>query len=230
MIKGIIFDKDGTLFDFQATWGVWAGDVLRLLANGDLAQFDALARAVNYDAKTQTLRPGSVVIAGTPMQICEALVPVSSHTIAQMYDIMHDASLTAPQMLVPGLMSALKVLHGQGMIMAVMTNDSEAPARANLAQGGIDHFFGPIIGSDSGHGAKPDPDPLLAIAEHWAMDPQHILMVGDSLHDLHAATAAGMGRIGVLTGMATRDDLAAHADAVLDTAAQLPHHLAQTAA
>jgi len=35
MIQGIVFDKDGTLFDFQATWGHWAQGVLLGLADGD---------------------------------------------------------------------------------------------------------------------------------------------------------------------------------------------------
>jgi phosphoglycolate phosphatase len=28
VIKGIIFDKDGTLFDFNATWGAWTRGML----------------------------------------------------------------------------------------------------------------------------------------------------------------------------------------------------------
>ena len=48
-IKAAIFDKDGTLFDFQATWGHWAGQVLRRLSRGDNDLRNALARDLNYD-------------------------------------------------------------------------------------------------------------------------------------------------------------------------------------
>jgi phosphoglycolate phosphatase len=40
-------------------------------------------------------------------------------------------------------------------------------------------------------------------------------MVGDSKHDLDAGRAAGMKAVAVLTGIATRADLAPHADVVL---------------
>ena len=46
-------------------------------------------------------------------------------------------------------------------------------------------------------------------------------MVGDSLHDLQAADAAGMMRIAVLTGIATESELENYADIVLPSIADL---------
>jgi phosphoglycolate phosphatase len=52
-------------------------------------------------------------------------------------------------------------------------------------------------------------------------------MVGDNLHDLEMARAAGAGlRIGVLTGTGTREELAPHADLCLASIAELPDALA----
>ena len=34
-IRGVIFDKDGTLFDFQSTWGIWTSQVLARIAGSD---------------------------------------------------------------------------------------------------------------------------------------------------------------------------------------------------
>ena len=42
-IRAILFDKDGTLFDFQRTWGAWARVVIADLAAGDAARARALA-------------------------------------------------------------------------------------------------------------------------------------------------------------------------------------------
>ena len=63
--KGLIFDKDGTLFDFNATWGPWARQMMESETGGDAALLARLADALGYDLLTQTFRPGSVVIAGT---------------------------------------------------------------------------------------------------------------------------------------------------------------------
>ena len=47
-------------------------------------------------------------------------------------------------------------------------------------------------------------------------------MVGDSTHDLRAGRAAGMTTIGVLTGMALREELVPFADLVLDDIGEIP--------
>ena len=49
-----------------------------------------------------------------------------------------------------------------------------------------------------------------------------VAMVGDSLHDLEAAQAAGMARVAVLTGIAKHEVLAPHADVVLADIGDLP--------
>ena len=51
-------------------------------------------------------------------------------------------------------------------------------------------------------------------------------MIGDSVHDLDSGRAAGMRTVGVLTGLASRDDLAPHADVVLPDIGALPGWLA----
>ena len=53
------------------------------------------------------------------------------------------------------------------------------------------------------------------------LKPDEIAMIGDSLHDLHAADAAGMLRIAVLTGLATESQLENYADIVLPSIADL---------
>ena len=49
-IRAILFDKDGTLVDFQRTWGPATHSVLTRLSNGDSAVFDRLAAVSRYDA------------------------------------------------------------------------------------------------------------------------------------------------------------------------------------
>ena len=42
-VDGILFDKDGTLFDFQDTWGQWAAQIIEDLSEGDPDHRAALA-------------------------------------------------------------------------------------------------------------------------------------------------------------------------------------------
>ena len=52
-IRGVIFDKDGTLFDFQSTWGIWTAQVLARIAGSDEALLQQLAQALDYDTQTR---------------------------------------------------------------------------------------------------------------------------------------------------------------------------------
>ncbi|MEL7013970.1 MAG: HAD family hydrolase, partial [Pseudomonadota bacterium] len=111
--------------------------------------------------------------------------------------------------------------------IGLMTNDTEFAARAHLNEAGLTHFFDMIIGYDSGYGAKPSPDPLLAFAHETELRPERIAMVGDSTHDLIAGRAAGMQTIGVLTGGASAATLAPYADVVLPDIGHIPAWLAE---
>ena len=58
---------------------------------------------------------------------------------------------------------------------------------------------------------------MLAFAAHLGVAPAKVVMVGDSLHDMAAARAAGMRAVAVLTGPASAEVLAPAADVVLPT-------------
>ncbi len=87
-----------------------------------------------------------------------------------------------------------------------------------------------IAGYDSGHGGKPEPGMVLAFARHLGVEARRIAMVGDSIHDLHAARAAGAMAVAVLSGHATRDDLAPHADHIVEDIGALPAFFANLTA
>lgn len=222
--EAILFDKDGTLFDFQATWSTWAKRVLERLCGDDAALMAQAAQAIAF-VPGSGFRPESVVIAGTTRDVVETLSSVfPGQDLTPVLDEISDAT---PQVPVPGLTDALALL-GQGRTLGVVTNDSEAPARTHLAVAGILDHFAFVAGYDSGYGAKPDPGPLLAFCREVGVEPARALMVGDSLHDLHAGRAAGMGTVAVLTGVARAETLGPHSDAVLSDISRLPGWLSGT--
>lgn len=66
---------------------------------------------------------------------------------------------------------------------------------------------------------------MLAFAVRHGLQPGEIALVGDSLHDLHAARAAGATAIAVLSGLATADELSGDADHVIADIMALPELL-----
>ncbi|WP_333712470.1 HAD family hydrolase [Yoonia sp.] len=227
MIKGIIFDKDGTLFDFNATWGAWARQMLAEETGGDPLLFARLAEALGYDAAAGRFEAGSIVIAATVAEVADvfqSVLPALDRDA--LLDRMNAASAMVAQVEAVPLRPYFAGLHGSGLRLGIATNDAEAPARQHLLRAEVAHFFDFIAGYDSGFGAKPATGQLLAFCDRVALDPAHCLMVGDSTHDLHAGRAAGMRTVGVLTGPALQDDLAPLADVVLAHIGQIPAWLA----
>jgi phosphoglycolate phosphatase len=222
MIDALLFDKDGTLFDFRISWGGWAAGFLADLAE-DAAHAEALGRAIGFDAATQAFAPDSPVIAATAIDIATALAAhLPGLSVAELTDRIDASAGAAPMAQAVPLRPLLDGLRDRGLRLGVATNDSETPARQHLAAHGLTDCFDFIAGHDSGHGAKPGPGMCLAFAATCGLDPARVAMVGDSRHDLEAGRAAGMRTVAVLTGIATRADLAPLADVVLPDIGALP--------
>ncbi|MEL6619788.1 MAG: HAD family hydrolase [Pseudomonadota bacterium] len=227
-VRGIIFDKDGTLFDFGTTWEAWAASFLLRAADGDAAHATRAGAMVGFDWAARRFARDSIVIASMPEEIAEALLPAfPRYTHASLVHLLNEEAALAPQAEAVPLIPFLDALRGRDLVLGVATNDAETPARAHLGSAGVLNHFDFVAGSDSGHGGKPAPGQLLAFCGHVALPPEHVIMVGDSLHDLHAGRAAGMRTVAVLTGLAVSDDLAPFADVVLPDIGHLPHWLDQ---
>lgn len=222
MIDGLLFDKDGTLFDFRISWGRWATTFLTQIAS-DAGHARRLGQSIGFHIDTGTFDPDSPVIAATASDIAAALASeLTGVSVADLTDRIDASAGQAPMSEAVPLRPLLAALRERGLRLGVATNDSEAPARQHLANHNITDCFDFISGYDSGHGAKPGPGMCLAFARQLGLDPARVAMVGDSRHDLEAGRAAGMVRVAVLTGIAKRDELEPHADVVLADIGEIP--------
>ncbi|WP_204115843.1 HAD family hydrolase [Shimia biformata] len=223
---GILFDKDGTLIDFAGTWNAWAGQMIADFAEGDIETANRIADALAYDLANRTFLPHSAIIAGTNRDAAEAVASaLPGSDVSALEIVLMESAAKAPPMPVLRLGDYLAGLSAQGLRLGVMTNDTEFAARAHLRTIGVEQDFDLILGFDSGYGAKPDPDPLLAFADRMGLEPARVVMVGDSTHDLIAGRAAGMQTVAVLTGMAGADELAPFADVVFPDIGHIPDWL-----
>jgi phosphoglycolate phosphatase len=225
-IEGVLFDKDGTLFDFQSSWGRATADLIADLAQGDPDRAASLHKALSFDAATRRFARDSLAIAGTVDDVHAAIALVLPDMPAPLLSARLIAMTEHAEMAeaVP-LRPLIGLLAGAGLRLGLATNDAESPARAHLARVGILAQFDFIAGYDSGFGAKPGPGMLLAFARAAGLAPRAVLMVGDSTHDLVAGRAAGMRTVAVLTGVAEARDLAPFADIVLPDIGYLPRLL-----
>ncbi len=223
--RAVLFDKDGTLVDFERTWPpVYRAVAAELAAAaGEPALAGRLVRMAGYDADG-ALDPASPLACGTT----EELVAVWSGQpelagvpgIAERVDrAFAEASRRAPPA-IDDLAGLFGRLRGRGLALGVATNDSSAAARAWLASVGVDGLLDFVSGCDSGHGVKPEAGPVLAFCAATNVTPAEVVVVGDAVHDLDMARAAGAGlAVGVLGGVTGRDRLAPRADCLIESIA-----------
>lgn len=220
--RAVLFDKDGTLFGFEVTWAGFAADLIAELSAGDLRVQSALEAALGFDVSERRFHTSSIAIAGTSGEVAAAAARVLDLPAAEIEAHIDARARAILPVEVTPLAPLMKALKHKGLSLGVATNDTEAAARAHLASVGADSGWACILGADSGYAAKPAPDMLLGFAEAVGCAPEDVVMVGDSLHDLEAARAAGMRAVGVLTGMADAATLAPFAEVVLPDISALP--------
>ncbi len=225
-LKGVLFDKDGTLIDFHATW---VGPMRRLaldLADGDDRLAQSMLEAVGFDHVSQRASADSVMAAGDTHDLAEAWLPyLEADSVSALVD---KIDVYAVQ---EGVMSAEPVLplrpffeslRRSGLALGIATSDSEAGARGLVRRYQAEELLHFISGYDSGHGSKAGPGMALAFAEAIGHPPDALAVVGDNLTDLMMGRAAGYGcLVAVMTGTGERSSLAVFADVVLPSIAHL---------
>lgn len=230
-IKGILFDKDGTLIDFQATWHAIGDHMALKAAGGDRDEADRLMAVAGYDREAGRFRADSVFAAGTNAELVDLWYPDANDTqrstMVHHFDAFTAVEAAAQSVPLAGSLEALARLHRSGFRLGVATNDSTAGAERTLLALGVAQMFEAAYGYDAVAAPKPAPETVYAFSDLTGLKPQEIAMVGDNRHDLEMARAAGAGlAVAVLSGTGTRESLTPLADVVLDSIADLPAFLA----
>lgn len=228
----VVFDKDGTLIDFLPVWGHRTRRSIEALATA-LAPADELparlSHALGYCLTSHRfLRPGPVLTASMAELNTVAATVLFQHGLdwleakmlveAHFTPIMNEAVRAGDLRPTADLPSLFGRLTGAGVRVAVVTSDDLVPTQAALDHLQLNGEVALVIGADSGYPAKPAPDALLAVCSHLRVPPDRAVMVGDSTTDMVMARRAGLaGRVAVLTGGMTRDQLTPAAHVVLES-------------
>lgn len=226
-IRGLLFDKDGTLLDYRRTWVPINRELADLAAGGDPALRDAILRAGGHDPQSDVVAPGSVFAAAGLDEITDTIATVlgsrAPGNLHQLVEVTFRDGGQRHSVLIDGVATALRHVSRLGYRLGIATNDTEAGITSSLERHGILELFEFGAGCDSGHGVKPAPGMVYAFADTIGASVAEIAVIGDSTHDLATARNAGAGlAIGVLSGTSGRDDLAPLADAIIDGVGDVP--------
>jgi len=212
-VVAVVFDLDGTLVDSRAD--IAAAANFSLVQHGFLAHPEAVIGGFVGDGATNLL----IRAAGIPSQ--DPRFPAVLQTFLDYY-ARHAADHTV---LMPGSLEAIDALAG--IDVAVLTNKPRGPTEALLDALGIASRFQVVVAGGDLQVLKPDPQPLLFVAEQLGCPIASVAMVGDGPQDIECGRAAGARTIGVKGGIASLQRLVdAQPDRLIESLFELPQAIA----
>jgi phosphoglycolate phosphatase len=183
----LIFDLDGTLIDssFDIAW----------CANGTLRAFGYAPKSVEYIKANIGWGVKMLLEKLMPGQSAEGLTKAREKFLE-----LYARRLIVDTRLYPGVKETLVFFAEKGKKMAIATNKPEGLTKRILDELGIGVYFCFVAGGDSFANRKPNPEPLLKIADSLGVALTDVIFVGDSPIDSEAGRNAGIFTIGVPYG------------------------------
>ncbi len=221
-IRLLIFDKDGTLMELHYYWTQMVGLRAELICK-DLGlvkdHVEKIAYAMGADMKTGRLLPeGPVGLKKREVVLQAAVDYLNGIGCNDVYDLCFNAFQQVDDISSKDLKRFVRPIGGASELLrkakrcgsktAIATIDRRE--RAKLAMGclGFADTIDLVIGADDVSRPKPDPEQINFILNVFKTDRENAIMVGDAMTDVQMGVNAGLrASIGVLTGLATKEQL-----------------------
>jgi phosphoglycolate phosphatase len=233
----VIFDKDGTLINFTATWVPLIRKRVAFLLeklgrDGELEAF--LLKSWGIDPATGKIDPrGPCPVSPRSDEIVIGTMALYQHGyawdeskqwVAQAFDEA-DADGDWREKVVPikGIQKFLSQLRNEGFYIALATSDERKDTEAILHNLGMFGLFDIILCAGEVNPPKPHPETILTICRKLSVTLQETIVIGDTVADMMMGRKAGVAlTVGILEGGVTpREDLEKVADVVVESIQEL---------
>ena len=217
----VIYDLDGTLIDSARDMCL---AVSRVLADHGLPPIsDEDARHFMGEGSKMTMRRA---FAKNGRTLDDAEVSAVTREFVRYYEQDPIRFTTA----FDGVAEVVARLDGLRLKQGVCTNKFERPARMILEGLKLMPPIAAVAGADTFTVRKPDPGHILQLIDKMGGRPDRSVMIGDSIHDVKAAHAAGLPAVLVSWGYTAQPASELGAEAVIERFDALPQALERIAA
>ena len=232
-VAGILFDKDGTLMDFDSFW-VSVSVVAVKEALKRLRQEESLADEIleAFGVHNGVTDPDGVLCKGTYGEMAEIFCGILEEKGSYVSLVEAEENLTeayrssAACGRVEGSCEHLRELlmgfKRQKIRIALVTTDRRSTTLFCLEKLGIEDLFDKIYTDDGAFPPKPSPDSALDFCRTFQLEKDGVWMVGDTLTDVNFARNAGIGMVGVAGKELSRRILQKEIESVLPDVSFLP--------
>lgn len=234
--KIVIFDKDGTLLDFDSFWVAITEraieDMLVQINCPNLTGEEFLSALGVHDG---TVDIDGELCGGSYSTMGEVLYRVlkehgSSIEREELFDIAVRCFSEAMEVgaVVPDcadIRGVLQDLVDAGIKIILVTNDNLSGASLCLQKLGIYDVFDDIYVDDGEHPPKPDPYYADEICKKYGVDRGSVVMVGDTDVDMRFAKNAGIRAVGIAKNERNKSILMQYTDTVIHDISMLRNEL-----
>lgn len=227
-ICGIIFDKDGTLLDFDKFWvsiTYKAVDEILKKCGADKSLKPKILQSLGVFCGETDIT--GQLCSGTYESMTECIFKILSENGADNLSLTELKSITvgayhhnlnagtvAPAC--GGLCEILKNLKEKGIFLALVTTDDAYFTERCLKMLGIHEFFDEIYTDDGIFPTKPNPFCIEKFCNDFNLSRENVIMVGDTLTDTAFAKNGGIFCVGVAKSERSKNVLKNSADVVID--------------
>ena len=230
--KGIIFDKDGTLLDFDAFWVKVSVAAIREFLNEMGAEpvdvSEILTAFGIRDGRTDT---NGVLCKGTYEQMGQIVYDIlMKHGISVPQDVVtcrvesayqQNAEAGEVRPTCPDLVEVLTGLKSKGLKLAIVTTDQPHITNQCLEKLGIGRLFDRVYTDDGQTPTKPNPHCAWDFCREFGLNREQVVMVGDTLTDMSFAKNAGIMGVGLAADDRAKAELLPYADTVISALSHL---------
>lgn len=230
VIKGVLFDKDGTLIKFKEIWSTITHEIIEeLLELENEKNNEGLRQRLAYSIGLygEEIDERGFLASGTTQDIAKQFNRVLSKEEPGVYhwlkERIHTKTNERRDCILPtcNVRQFLSVLKEKGIVVGVATSDDYETTCVCMDKIGAYEYID-FIGTGDRYKKKPDPQVVEVFCKEYNLQLEEVAMVGDTICDMELSVNSKIGcGVGVLSGVGSKETLQEFATYVVENIEQM---------